>query len=89
MALREYPALGVSALAVMLMLGFLLFRHDPYSAMARILFDDYLALKRENPDPTISICFTQSSSRAAHVGTKTASWSSALAKMLSNSFYSC
>ena len=34
---------------VMLILGFLLFRHDPYSAMARILFDDYLALKKENP----------------------------------------
>jgi hypothetical protein len=48
-ALREHPTSGVSALAVMLMLGFLLFRHDPYSAMARILFDDYLALKRENP----------------------------------------
>ena len=48
-ALREHPASGGSALAVMLMLGFLLFRHDPYSAMARILFDDYLALKRENP----------------------------------------
>lgn len=48
-ALRERPALGISALAVMLVLGFLLFRHDPYSAMARILFDDYLALKKENP----------------------------------------
>ena len=47
--LREHPALGTPALAVTLMLGFLLFRHDPYSAMARILFDDYLALKKENP----------------------------------------
>jgi hypothetical protein len=48
-ALHEQPSLGISALAVMLTLGFLLFRHDPYSAMARILFDDYLALKKENP----------------------------------------
>ena len=48
-AFREHPASAISALAVMLMLGFLLFRHDPYSAMARILFDDYLALKKENP----------------------------------------
>ena len=47
--LREHPALGTPALAVTLMLGFLLFRHDPYSAMARILFDDYLALRKENP----------------------------------------
>jgi hypothetical protein len=49
LALREHPAAGISALAVTLMLGFLLLRHDPYSAMARILFDDYLALKKENP----------------------------------------
>ena len=50
--LREHPAWGITALAVTLMLGFLLFRHDPYSAMARILFDDYLALKKENPGST-------------------------------------
>src|SRR4030095_9669790 len=31
-ALHEQPSLGISALAVMLTLGFLLFRHDPYSA---------------------------------------------------------
>jgi len=49
LALREHPVSGISALAVTLVLGFLLFRHDPYSAMARILFDDYLALKKENP----------------------------------------
>src|SRR5258706_9975246 len=47
--IREHPVWGMTALAVMLMLGFLLFHHDPYSAMARILFDDYLALKKENP----------------------------------------
>ena len=50
--LREHPAWGMIAVAVTLMLGFLLFRHDPYSAMARILFDDYLALKKENPGST-------------------------------------
>jgi hypothetical protein len=48
-ALRQHPASALSTLAVMLMLGFLLFRHDPHSAMARILFDDYLALRKENP----------------------------------------
>jgi len=49
LVLHEHPAWGLTALAVTSMLGFLLFRHDPYSAMARILFDDYLALKKENP----------------------------------------
>ena len=49
LVLREHPVWGMTALTVILMLGFLLFRHDPYSAMARILFDDYLALKKENP----------------------------------------
>lgn len=48
-SLRENPAWGLATLAVTVSLGFLLFRHDPYSAMARILFDDYLALKKENP----------------------------------------
>ena len=47
--IREHPGWGMTALAVMLILGFTLFRHDPYSAMARILFDDYLTLKKENP----------------------------------------
>ena len=47
--IREHPVWGMTALAATLTLGFLLFRHDPYSAMARILFDDYLALKKENP----------------------------------------
>jgi len=47
--LCQHPALGITALTLTLMLGFLLFRHDPYSAMARILFDDYLSLKKENP----------------------------------------
>ena len=47
--LRQHLAWGMTALALTLMVGFLLFRHDPYSAMARILFDDYLALKKENP----------------------------------------
>src|SRR5262245_7947067 len=48
-ALRENPNWGVTALLMTLALGFLLFRHDPYSAAARILFDDYLVLKKENP----------------------------------------
>jgi hypothetical protein len=49
LVLREHPTWGLTALALTLMLGFLLFRHDPYSAMVRILFDDYLSLKKENP----------------------------------------
>lgn len=48
-ALRENPSWAVPALLVTLTLGVLLFRHDSYSAMARILFDDYLALRKENP----------------------------------------
>jgi hypothetical protein len=39
---------GVSV-AITLALGALLLRHDQYSAGARILFDDYLRLKKENP----------------------------------------
>jgi hypothetical protein len=35
-------------LVTILALAALLFRHDQYSAMARILFDDYLTLKKEN-----------------------------------------
>src|SRR5258706_8323272 len=49
LTIRQNPGLGITALAVTLILSFLLFRHDPYSAMARILFDDYLTLKKENP----------------------------------------
>ena len=49
LALSENLRWGIAALVVTLALGFLLFRHDSYSAMARILFDDYLALKKENP----------------------------------------
>ena len=52
MALREHPAWGITVLVVTLILGILLLRHDPYSAMARILFDDYLDLKKENPEST-------------------------------------
>ena len=40
---------GGLTLLVTLVLGGLLFRHDQYSAMVRILFDDYLSLKKENP----------------------------------------
>jgi hypothetical protein len=49
LAVHRTPVWGVAALGLVLTLAFLLFRHDPYSAMARILFDDYLALKKENP----------------------------------------
>jgi len=49
LALHENTRWGIGALGITLALGFLLFRHDPYSGMARILFDDYLALKKENP----------------------------------------
>ena len=49
LALRESMRWGIAALGITLALGFLLFRHDPYSAMARILFDDYILLKKENP----------------------------------------
>ena len=52
MVLREHPASGIAALVVTLILGVLLLRHDPYSAMARILFDDYLDLKKGNPGST-------------------------------------
>jgi len=47
-ALRAHTGWAIAALAMTLVLGFLLFHHDPHSAMARILFDDYLALKKEN-----------------------------------------
>jgi hypothetical protein len=40
---------GAIAAGVTLALGFVLFRHDSYAAMARILFDDYRDLRRENP----------------------------------------
>jgi|SRR5262245_28618798 len=48
-ALRQNLGWGIFALAVILVLGVLLLRHDPYSATARILFDDYLTLKKKNP----------------------------------------
>lgn len=48
-ALARSPAWGAIALAGTLVLGFLLLRHDSYAAMARILFDDYRDLRRENP----------------------------------------
>ncbi len=40
---------GSLSLAVGLLLGWLLIRHDQYSAMVRILYDDYLGLKKQNP----------------------------------------
>lgn len=48
-ALQGSGLWGGAALAVTLGLSVLLFRHDQYSAMVRILFDDYLTLKKENP----------------------------------------
>jgi len=51
-ALRQNPGWGIFTLAAMLVLGVLLLRHDPYSATARILFDDYLTLKKENSGST-------------------------------------
>ncbi|MCI0422612.1 MAG: SoxR reducing system RseC family protein [Acidobacteria bacterium] len=49
LALGEGSAWGLAGLAITVALGILLLRHDSYSAMARILFDDYLSLKKENP----------------------------------------
>src|SRR5262245_58670444 len=49
-ALRGNPVWGMIALVTTLALAFLLFRHDPYSATARILFDDYVSLRKENPE---------------------------------------
>jgi multidrug transporter EmrE-like cation transporter len=37
------------SLAFTLVLGWLVLEHDQYSAMMRILYDDYLTLKRQNP----------------------------------------
>ena len=48
-ALRQSPGWGIAALLMTSILGILLFRHDTYSATARILFDDYLSLKKGNP----------------------------------------
>jgi len=48
LAIRQNPGWGILTLTIMLVLGVLLLRHDPYSATARILFDDYLTLKKEN-----------------------------------------
>lgn len=45
---RSWLAAGVT-LAVTLAGGVLLLRHDQYSAMVRILFDDYVNLKKANP----------------------------------------
>jgi hypothetical protein len=51
-ALQENASWAAPALLVTLTLGVLLFRHDSYSATARILFDDYLGLRKENPGST-------------------------------------
>jgi hypothetical protein len=49
LALRQNPWEGGLGLAAALLLAWLLLRHDQPSAMIRILFEDYLNLKRENP----------------------------------------
>jgi len=43
---------GVPSLALVLALGALLIFYDQYTATIKILFNDFLRLKRENPDST-------------------------------------
>jgi hypothetical protein len=48
-AVRYNWILGGTSLVVALVLGTAALRQDQYSAMARIIVDDYLNLKKENP----------------------------------------
>jgi hypothetical protein len=48
-AIRNDGLWGTLALIVTLALGVLLLHHDPYSATVRILFEDYVTLRNENP----------------------------------------
>ena len=49
LAMQSNRLWGGASLAIILAVGALLLRHDQYSATARILFDEYLTLKKENP----------------------------------------
>jgi hypothetical protein len=51
-ALQHSLIWSVLALFILLVLMTLIWRHDQYSAVIRILFDDYRRLQRENPDST-------------------------------------
>jgi hypothetical protein len=49
LSIRDDLLWGGLSLVASLVAGGLLLHHDQYSAMIRILYDDYLSLKRQNP----------------------------------------
>jgi len=52
LALGQSPLVGSLVLVAALSLAWLLLRHDQPSVMIRILYQDYFALKKENPQAT-------------------------------------
>ena len=52
LAIQRNLRVGAVSFAVSLLLCWLLIRHDQYSAMITILYDDYFSLKKENPQAT-------------------------------------
>ena len=49
LAIQRSPLWGGLSCAISLILCWLLLKHDQYSAVIRILYDDYLTLKKQNP----------------------------------------
>ena len=48
-ALRRNLPWTTAIAALCFLLGWLVLRHDQYSAMMRVIYDDYVSLKRQNP----------------------------------------
>jgi len=72
LAIQRSPLWGGLSCAISLILCWLLLKHDQYSAVIRILYDDYLTLKKQNPpskefDLLFSIVKSRSARRHAVV----------------------